>query len=61
MESPTDETDEDREDDPRPAQRHPQDESTTAMVTVALSAAFSLMVANSSSAIGTGPVSRTRA
>jgi hypothetical protein len=35
--------------------------STTAMVTVALSAAFSLMVANSSSAMATGPVSRTRA
>ena len=33
--------------------------STTAIVTVALSAAFSLIVANSSSAIGTGPVRRS--
>ena len=32
-----------------------------AKVIVPLSAAFSLMVANSSSAIATGPVSRTRA
>ena len=35
--------------------------STMAKVMVPLSAAFSLIVANSSSAIGTGPVSRTRA
>ena len=35
--------------------------STIAIVTVAFSAAFSLMVENSSSAIGTGPVSRSRA
>ena len=35
--------------------------STMAMVTVAFSAAFSLMVANSSSDSGTGPVKRTRA
>ena len=35
--------------------------STTAIVIAALSAAFSLMVANSSSFIGTGPVRRTRA
>jgi len=33
--------------------------STMAMVAVALSTAFSLIVANSSSAIGTGPVSRS--
>ena len=35
--------------------------STTAIVSVALSAAFSLIVANSSSFIGTGPVKRNRA
>ena len=35
--------------------------STIAMVTVALSPAFSLIVANSSSAIGTGPVRRSGA
>ena len=35
--------------------------STTAIVTEALRTAFSLIVANSSSAIGTGPVSRSRA
>ena len=35
--------------------------STTAMVRTALSPAFSLIVANWSSFIGTGPVRRTRA
>ena len=35
--------------------------NTTAIVTVALRPAFSLMVANSSSSSGTGPVRRNRA